>query len=201
MAPGRRPFITAHTIRTLDATVVVWIVLWVFLAVFIGRAIWAVGGIADPVIQNAAGLRDTASGFDRLRSVPLMGGALGGVAGGVAGSADKARAEAQAVKDRIHTVALVVGVLIALGPILVALIFYLPLRLPWRRDVAAIRAALARDPLDPVLQRYLAERAMEGLPYDRLREVSDDPWRDLQAGNAERLAAVELTRLGLTPPR
>ena len=117
------------------------------------------------------------------------------------GSADRARAEAQAVKDKVRTLGLVIGLLIALGPILFALLFYLPLRLPWRRDVAAIRAALTRDPDDLVLQRYLAERAMEGLPYDRLRELSGDPWRDLQTGRAGRLAAVELERLGLAPRR
>jgi hypothetical protein len=192
---------TAHKIRTLDVTIAVWIVVWVLLGFFVGRAIWDVGRIADPVIRNAASLSQTAAGFDRLRSVPLIGGALGGAVGGVTASADKARAEAQAVKDRIRSVAVVVGALLALGPILLALLFYLPLRLPWRRDVAAIRDALARDPSDPVLQRYLAERAMEGLRYDRLRELSDDPWSDLQAGRAERLAAVELARLGLAPPR
>ena len=190
---------TAGTIRTLDVTIVVWIVVWVLLGVFVGRAIWNVGRIADPVIHTATGLGHTAEGFDRLRSVPLIGGVLGGAVAGVTGSADRARTEAAAVKDRIHTVGVVVGVLIALGPILIAILFYLPLRLPWRRDVAAIRAALARDPFDPVLQRYLAERAIEGLPYDRLRQLSDDPWRDLQAGRAERLAAVELARLGLAP--
>ena len=192
---------TARTIRTLDVTIVVWIVVWALLGVFVGRAIWNVGRIADPVIRNAGSLSQTAQGFERLRSVPLIGGALGGAVAGVTGSADRARAEAQAVKDRVHTLGLVIGLLIALGPILFALLFYLPLRLPWRRDVAAIRAALARDPGDLVLQRYLAERAMEGLPYDRLRELSDDPWRDLRSGRAERLAAVELDRLGLAPRR
>jgi hypothetical protein len=199
MAAGRRPFMTAGKIRALDATFVVWIVFWVLLGILVGRAIWDVGRIADPVIRNAAGLQETAQGFERLRSVPLIGGALGSVVGGVSGSADKAQAEAQAVKDRIEQIGFVVGLIIALGPVLVALAIYLPLRLPWRRDVAAIRAALARDPTDPVLQRYLAERAIEGLPYDRLRELSDDPWRDLAAGEADRLAAVELQRLGLRP--
>ena len=188
---------TARKIRAMDMTIVVWITLWVLLGVFIGRALWDVGRIADPIIRNAAGLSQTAQGFDRLRSVPLIGGALGGVVGGVTGTADKTQAEAQAVKDRIHQIALVVGCLIALGPVLVALVIYLPLRLPWQRDVRAIRAAIARDPDDLVLQRYLAERAMLGMPYDRLRALSDDPWRDLQTGRAGRLAAVELDRLGL----
>jgi hypothetical protein len=197
MTAGRRPFLTAGKIRTLDAMLVVWIVLWVLLGFLVGRAIWDVGGIADPVIRNAAGLQETAQGLERLNSVPLIGGALGSVVGGVTGSADKAQAEAQAVKDRIEQIGLIIGLIIALGPVLVALVIYLPLRLPWRRDVRAIRAALARDPADPVLQRYLAERAIESLPYDRLRELSDDPWRDLAAGEADRLAAVELQRLGL----
>jgi hypothetical protein len=197
MTDGRPPFLTARKIRAMDVTVVVWIVVWVFLGVVVGRTVWDVGRIADPVIRNAAGLRQTAQGFDRLRSVPLVGGVLGGVVGGVEGSAGRAQAEAQAVKDRIQAIGLVTGLLIALGPVLVALAFYLPLRLPWRRDVAAIRAALARDPGDPRLQRYLAERALRGLPYDRLLQLSEDPWRELQDGRAERLAAVELERLGL----
>jgi hypothetical protein len=188
---------TARKIRALDTTVVVWIVVWVLLGVFVGRAVWDLGRIADPVISNAAGLSQTAQGFERLRSVPLVGGVLGGVVGGVTGSADTARAEAQSVKDGIHRIGVFLGLLIALGPLLLALLFYLPLRLPWRRDVRAVRAALARDPADPVLQRYLAERAIQGLPYDRLRSLSDDPWHDLAEGRAERLAALELDRLGL----
>ena len=199
MAAGRRPHVSARTIRTLDVTIVVWIVLWLFLGVFVGRAIWGVGAIADPVIRNADGLSQTAAGFERLRSVPLIGGVLGGAVGGVAGTADKARAEAQSVKDKVHAAGVVVGCLIAVGPALVALLIYLPVRLPWRRDVAAIRAALARDPDDLVLQRYLADRALEGLPYDRLRELSDDPWLDMQSGRAQRLAQAELIRLGLAP--
>jgi hypothetical protein len=190
---------TASRIRALDVTVVVWIAVWVVLGILIGRAIWDVGRIADPVIRNAAGLHQTAQGFERLQSVPLIGGVLGGVVGGVTGTADKAQAEAQAVKNRIQLIGPVVGLMIALGPALFALLFYLPLRLPWRRDVSAIRAALASDPDDPVLQRYLAERAVDSLPFDRLRALSADPWGEMDAGEAERLAAVELERLGLRP--
>lgn len=201
MAAGRPPFLTARKVRILDVTVVVWVVVWVLFGVLIGRAIWDVGRIADPVIRNANGLSDTAQGFERLGSLPLVGGALGDLVGGVTGAADTTRAEAQAVKDRIEAVGLAAGLLIALTPVLVALVFYVPVRLPWRRDVRAIRAALVRDPGDPRLQRYLAERAAESLPYDRLLALSDEPWRDIESGQAERLAAVELERLGLARPR
>jgi hypothetical protein len=197
VALGRPPLLSARRIRLMDAAIVVWIVVWVLLGVLVGRAIWNVGGIADPVIRNAGGLSRTVQGLERLGSVPLIGGALGGAVQGVTGAADKTQAEAQAVKDRIEALGLVAGFLIALGPVFVALVFYLPLRLPWRRDVRAIRAALARDPGDARLQRYLAERAVQGLTFDRLLEVSDDPWRDMDAARAQRLAAVELERLGL----
>jgi hypothetical protein len=90
------------------------------------------------------------------------------------------------------------GLLLALGPVLIVLLLYLPLRLAWGRDVVAIRRALVTDPDDPVLLRYLAERAIEGMRYDRLRELSDDPWRDMERGETQRLAEVELRRLGLT---
>jgi hypothetical protein len=192
---------TSRKVAVFDVILVAWICVWALLGISVGRVIWDVGGIADPVIRNAGGLSRTVQGLERLRSVPLVGSALGSAVGGVSGSADRARAEAQAVKDRIHQVGLAAGLLIALGPSLVALAFYLPFRLPWGRDVAAIRTALARDPDDPVLQRYLALRATEGLPYDTLRTLSDDPWRDMEAGHAERLAAVELDRLGLVPRR
>ena len=133
MAAGRPPFLTARKVRILDVTVVVWVVVWVLLGVLIGRAIWDVGRIADPVIRNANGLSDTARGFERLGSLPLVGGALGDLVGGVTGAADTTRAEAQAVKDRIEAVGLAAGLLIALTPVLVALVFYVPVRLPWRR--------------------------------------------------------------------
>ena len=99
------------------------------------------------IIRNAAGLQETARGFERLSSVPLIGGALGSVVGGVTGSADKAQAEAQAVKDRIEQIGLVVGLIIALGPVLIALAIYLPLRLPWRRDVRESGASPATPPI------------------------------------------------------
>jgi len=201
MPAGRSPFLSARKIHTFDVLVVVWIVVWVVLGVVLGRAIWDIGGLTDPIISNADGLKHTAEGFRRLGSVPLVGGLLNGAVDQVTGAADRTRSDVQTIKTRIEQVAVTVGLLLALGPTLLALLFYLPLRLPWRRDVAAIRRALASDPNDPVLLRYLAERAIEGMRYDSLRELSDDPWRDMERGDSERLVEVELRRLGLSRAR
>ena len=198
---GRSPFLNARKIRTFDVLVVVWIVAWVVLGVLLGRAIWEIGSLTDPIISNADGLKHTAEGLQRLGDLPLVGGIVDSVVNQVTGAARSAHSQAQTVKTRIEQVAVAVGLLLALGPILLALLFYLPQRLPWKRDVAAVRCALAADPNDLVLLRYLAERAIDGMRYDRLRELSDDPWLDMERGYTERLADVELSRLGLSRER
>ena len=201
MPLGRSPFLNARKIRTLDVLVVVWVVLWVVLGVLLGRAIWEIGGLTNPIMSNADGLKHTVEGLQRLGSIPLVGGAVDSVVNQVTGAAQSAHSQAQTVKTRIEQVGVAVGLFLALGPILLALLFYLPLRLPWGRDVAAVRRALAADPDDPVLLRYLAERAIEGMRYDRLRELSRDPWLDMERGDTARLADVELVRLGLSRER
>jgi hypothetical protein len=46
----------------------------------------------------------------------------------------------------------------------------------------------------------LARRAVDTLPWDRLRELSDDPWRALAVGDYSALADAEIARLGLSRP-
>jgi hypothetical protein len=195
---GRSPFLSARKIRTFDVLVVLWVVVWALFGVLFGRAIWEVGRLTDPIASTADGLKHTAAGLNRLGDIPFVGGAVNKVVEKVTGAADSARAQAAAVKTRIERVGVFAGLLLALGPVLIVLLLYLPLRLAWGRDVGAIRRALVADPNDPVLLRYLAERAIEGMRYDRLRELSDDPWRDMERGETQHLAEVELRRLGLT---
>ena len=53
---------------------------------------------------------------------------------------------------------------------------------------------------DPAFEQYLARRAVDVLPWDRLRAISPDPWRDIANGEYRALADAELARLGLTRP-
>jgi len=197
MAAGRRPFLSARKMRAFDLLLVAWVLAWLVVGVAVGRAIWDVGAIADPVISNAAGISDATHSLDKLRSVPLVGGVLGGAVSGVRAPFDKTREEAQLVKDRIRQVAVAAGLLLTVPPVLLALALYLPFRLRWRRDVAAVRAALQRDPHDLALQRYLALRALLGLRYDEVLALGGDPWHDIGAAHAWHLAEVELERLGV----
>ena len=201
MAAGRRPFFSFRVVRGLDLVLVAWILVWLVVGVVVGRAVWDVGDIADPIIRNAAAASGAVDGLDRLRSVPLVGGVLGDAVGGVQAPFDKTRAEAQLIKHRVRQVGVVTGLSLVIVPTLLALAAYLPFRLRWRRDVAAVREALRRDPHDLVLQRYLAVRTVQSLRYDELRGLSDDPWHDIATGHAWGLADVELERLGLARGR
>ena len=79
-------------------------------------------------------------------------------------------------------------------------LLYLPMRLSWRRQVQALRRALRGAPDDRTVDGFLAWRAVLNLPYDRLREVSTDPWSDLEAGRYRKLGDAELRRLGIDRP-
>jgi hypothetical protein len=74
---------------------------------------------------------------------------------------------------------------------------YLPPRLAYRADVAALRRRLDTGPLDDALTAYLARRAVDRLPYQQLAVLTADPEGDLAAGRHETLARAELDRLGL----
>jgi hypothetical protein len=78
---------------------------------------------------------------------------------------------------------------------------YVPFRISRAREVRAIRKAAARAQGDPMFQEYLAHRAVENLPYHRLREITPNPWRDLEEGRHSALADAELDRLGLRRAR
>jgi hypothetical protein len=74
---------------------------------------------------------------------------------------------------------------------------YTPFRISRVKEVRAIRKAAAQAQGDPMFEEYLAHRAVENLPYHKLREITPNPWRDLETGHHTTLAEAELRRLGL----
>jgi hypothetical protein len=74
--------------------------------------------------------------------------------------------------------------------------------LPWRAArLATVRSAhrvIRRGDLSPAaMQRALASRALNRLPYPDLLEYTGDPFGDFAAGRYEGLARAELASVGL----
>jgi len=191
-------FPSARTVRVLDVVLVVYLVVWVALGIAIGRDIAQQAGLAEQVVRVGTTLRATGEGFQALAAIPFVGDDIGAVAERVVAAGSEVEASGRASVDAIGEMSVLVGVSLALLPTLVLVPVYLPLRLAWRRDVAALREALGGDGPCPSLRRVLALRAVVALPYDRLRALEPDPWAALGRGDDERLAMAELARLGLS---
>ena len=193
----RTPFLSARRVRALDITVAVWVVFWIVLGVLAAVETHSLGTLGDPVVRTADGLQQTADTLSGLASVPLIGGSLGNAVKQVDATAASARTEVAAAKKTIGNLSLIVGVALAVGQAALGLLLYLPLRLPWRREVGDVRRALAAGRDDPSLGRYLARRAVAGMSYEQARAWGSDPWVQAESGDAWPLADLEVRRLGL----
>ena len=184
-------------IRLLDVAVVVWLVAWVVLALLVGREVRDLRQLSDTVIVAGVAVEETGDLVDSLGSVPLVGGQVGEVADRVRAAGRRAQASGRDSRDSTHNLSILLALSIGLIPTLPLLGLYAPLRVTWTREVRAVRRALAAGSADPVLQEFLARRAVHTLPYQELRAVSADPFGDLEAGRFDALAERELERLGL----
>jgi hypothetical protein len=190
-------FLTARRVHTIDVLLVVWIVVWTVLGVVTAIEIYKVARLADSAVNTTTALVRTTEGFKVVANVPLIGGGLGQIVEEVDALAQKANEDAIATRTSIKIVAVLSGIGIAVAPSLIVLLFYLPWRLPWSRDVRAVRQGLLRDPNDVALDAYLARRAITWMTWDEARALSADPWQAIAAGEARAFADRELARLGL----
>ena len=108
------------------------------------------------------------------------------------------------VRQDIATLALVLGLLIALPPIVWVLLTYGPWR--WREAremgsaLAFVRRAMESGRIEQA-KAVLAYRALATLSFTQLMKTSRDPVGDLSNRDYDRLAAAMLDRAGLDPWR
>jgi hypothetical protein len=184
-------------IRALDVAVAVWVVAWIVLALLVGREVRDLRELSDTVVVAGIAVEETGDLVESLGSVPFVGGRVGEVADRVRTAGRSAQASGRDSRDSTENLSILLALSIGLIPTLPLLGLYAPLRVTWTREARAVRRALASGSADPVLKEFLARRAVLNLPYQKLRAVSPDPFRDLEEGRFDELAARELERLGL----
>ncbi|CAN5609558.1 hypothetical protein BH24ACT11_BH24ACT11_17980 [soil metagenome] len=188
------------SVRSLDGLVAFWLVLWLVMGAWTGYTMWQLSELGDTLTSSGEALESAGTALDALGGVPVVGDRTAELGKQVVDTAADVTRSGGEFKARFRVLAVLIGVSIAAIPTTPVVGLYLPLRLQRRRDLANLRDALAADGDSPRLQRYLAGRAIAALPYTKLTRISDDPWRDLETGHTEALAAAELRRLGLRPP-
>ncbi|WP_107765673.1 hypothetical protein [Nocardioides terrigena] len=193
-SPGRR---TAQIVA--DLLVLGWIVLWARVG---GAVHDGTTALAEPGRQTdesatamAGQLRDAGG---RLGEAPLVGDELATPFDRAADASEGIASAGRASVEAIEQLAVVLGLAIALIPILVILAVHLPRRWRFVREATAgARFIDSADDLD-----LFALRALAHQPMRVLARVSDDPagdWRRQDPEVVRRLAELELEDVGLRP--
>ncbi|HEX9411687.1 MAG TPA: hypothetical protein VF986_08350 [Actinomycetota bacterium] len=192
---------SGRAIRVLDAGLVVWMVAWVVLGIAIGREVRHLTRLSDTVVTAGRAVQETGQALQTLEGVPFVGGRIAALDRRIQAAGRSAVVSGEESRASIGNLAVLLTVTIAVIPTVPILALYAPFRISRRRDVRAVRRAAKRAAKraadDPAFEEFLARRAAQNLPYHRLREVSSNPWRDLEEGRYRALADAELRRLGI----
>ncbi len=100
-------------------------------------------------------------------------------------------------EERVHRLAVVLGLIVFGIPALLLLLQEVPPRVRQIRSLTAAGRALGGA--GPERRRLLAMRAAFSLPYDELLRYTPDPFGDLAEGRYDALAAAALEESGLRP--
>ncbi|MEH0845896.1 hypothetical protein V6U81_26290 [Micromonospora sp. CPCC 205711] len=181
------------------------VVVWVYAAIRFARWLYdLVEKLAVPgrKLEGAGtGLADNlADAGGKVGRVPLVGDEL---TGPFTKAADAARAVAEAGRDQqdlVGQLALALSIAVLVFPLGLVLFGWLPLRLRWMRRAASAKALAVA----PAGRDLLALRALANQPLRQLTKIDPDvaeAWRRGDDATVDRLAALELRRLGLRGAR
>jgi hypothetical protein len=182
-----------------DVLFVVWLVLWVWIGMAVHDGTMELAGPARQTDSAATAMADQLrDAGGRLGEAPLVGDELAVPFDKAADASDGIASAGRDTVSAVERLALLLGLSVALIPILVAAAIHLPLRWRFIREATAgARFIDAQEDLD-----LFALRALAHQPMRVLAKVSDDPagaWRARDPEVVRRLAALELADVRLRP--
>jgi hypothetical protein len=190
-----------------DTTVFFWTVVWAYLGWLIYQTVMGLEVIADAIKNTGVTFDQWIAAFRKAvpGGIPILTKFLQDMADALKQySGDPLVATGQNIHDAIFHAAVILGLLVALPPILLVLIPYVL----WRwRDMRETGAALAFVRIASMTGRadaaraVLAYRAVSSLSFRQLMSASPDPVGDLAEHNYDRLARAMLLRAGIDPTR
>jgi len=134
-----------------------------------------------------------------LGGIPLVGDQLSGaIQGAGAGTGGELADLGRQGVERVHDLAIMLGIFVFCLPAFVVLLAALPRRIRQVRRLTAASVVLA-NPDDEDRRRLLAMRAGFGLPYGVLLRYTRDPLGDLADGRHDALVAAALDDAGVVP--
>lgn len=177
-----------------DVAVVAWIAGWIWVGVKVNEVVNRLGrpgrslqGAGDRVGDSLEAVAEQA------HRIPIVGGAIEEPFKSAASAGRFLEQAGRTQADVVASVALWLGVLLALIPILYMLIKYVPRRVRWIQEATA--ASYLR--IDDADLQLFAFRAVATRPLHQLRRACPDPAAAFAAGDYEPLARLELGAMGL----
>ncbi len=189
------------TIRLLDGLLVAWLLLWIGIGYLVYHYVNGLASLSNTVVLAGRAVDATASALTLISNIPFVGGQVENLTKTAHDAAQSALYNGQQSRSDVHNLAVLLWVALAAAPTTPLLALYALLRRSWHRDRRSLEDAVALAGDDEALEQFLARRALDHLPYRRLRRLSENPWRDYEDGHTAALADAELARVGLRRPR
>ncbi|MEV6842799.1 hypothetical protein [Actinoplanes sp. NPDC051411] len=183
----------ARWLNVVDSVVLFWLVLWTAVGCWVGFSLWHLAGVGDTLVQSGQTLDTAGQALQRVGDIPLIGQWPDRLGAEVRATAVEIIGRGRETALYGQRLAVLLGLTVGLVAIVPILAPYLPARITRRREVAAIRRMAGDPSRRPLLDFYLAHRAMGSMPLHRLERMAGHAG----ALSEERLAEAELGRLGL----
>jgi hypothetical protein len=187
-----------------DLLVVVWVIFWVWLARLVHEKVGDLAGPgrdAEDAGRNLA--RSLSDAARRVDDIPLAGDKLRQPFDDGASSGRDFASAAQSYQDAVANLAMFTAIAVAVIPIVVLLVSWLPRRISWISAASAAKRLLRAGGSDDRATDLFALRALVNQPLKALAKVTPDPaqaWRDQDPAVLDDLAELELAQLGLHAP-
>jgi hypothetical protein len=183
-----------------DVLMLLWLGFWVWAGRQVYDVVMTLRGPADSLSDAGTSVHDSLAGAgQQAAQLPLVGDGLRQWLDRAAGSGTSLRDAGTSMADTVVQLALVLGLVVAVVPVLTLGALWLFVRVRFvRRASGAQRHLDANADLD-----LFALRAMATQPMRTIAKITDDPagaWRRRDARVIHALATLELREQGLRAP-
>lgn len=191
-----------------DLLIAAWVALWVYIGRLVDHIVLQLDVLAEGIIKSGRTFDSWIVALQQSvpSGVPYLSDFFHSALSGLRShSGDQLISAGQTGSTVIHRLAILLGVVTAILPILMVAIVYMPRRIRLMYDMQGIhvtvRRALAQPELTPQMLEILAGRAIYTMPYHHLLRYSRNPAEDWYARRFAALARAEMERHGLTVER
>ena len=184
-----------------DLSALTWVFVWISAALSLRDLLLSLNRPGELMTSTGQGFTEHMNtAAENVGQVPLAGDALATPFTNLGETGESLTAAGDSFQESVASLAFTLPMLVAVIPLLLLAATWLPARVRWIHRATTTRRMSAMSA--EARTRLLALRALSSASPTKLMEVHEDParaWREDEPATVDRLAALELNRLGLRP--